>query len=150
MLLLLTSLIWGLSFVAQSVSSESIGPFTFNSIRFLIGAIVLIPFALPAIRRECKASGYWKKTLKGGIICGICGVDENGKVQGVFAPTGQLPTFFDEFEAKGQPVDKDVFLKNAVPLDATGEPDKQAVARLQQELAGKNVPPAPPAGPVQQ
>ena len=78
------------------------------------------------------------------------GVDENGKVQGVFAPTGQLPTFFDEFEAKGQPVDKDVFLKNAVPLDATGEPDKQAVARLQQELAGKNVPPAPPAGPVQQ
>lgn len=94
MLLLLTSLIWGLSFVAQSVSSESIGPFTFNSIRFLIGAIVLIPFALPAIRRECKASGYWKKTLKGGIICGIClasaaviqqiGIAESGAGKGGF------------------------------------------------------------------
>ncbi len=94
MLLLLTSLIWGLSFVAQSVSSESIGPFTFNSIRFLVGAIVLIPFALPAIRRECKASGYWKKTLKGGIICGIClasaaviqqiGIAESGAGKGGF------------------------------------------------------------------
>ena len=94
MLLLLTSLIWGLSFVAQSVSSESIGPFTFNSIRFLIGAIVLIPFTLPAIRRECKASGYWKKTLKGGIICGIClasaaviqqiGIAESGAGKGGF------------------------------------------------------------------
>ena len=94
MLLLLTSLIWGLSFVAQSVSSESIGPFTFNSIRFLIGAIVLIPFALPAIRRECKASGYWKRTLKGGIICGIClasaaviqqiGIAESGAGKGGF------------------------------------------------------------------
>ncbi len=77
------------------------------------------------------------------------GVDENGKVQGVFAPTGQLPTFFDEFASKGHPVDKNIFLKNAVPLDENGEPDKQAVARLQQQMAAKNVPPAPPAAPVQ-
>ncbi len=77
------------------------------------------------------------------------GVDENGKVQGVFAPTGELPTFFDEFAAKGQPVDKDVFLKNAVPLGADGEPDKEAVKQLQQRLTGKNPPPpAPPAAPV--
>ena len=41
LLLLLTSFIWGLSFVAQSVSSDLVGPFTFNSIRLLIGGIVL-------------------------------------------------------------------------------------------------------------
>ena len=77
------------------------------------------------------------------------GVDENGKVQGVFAPTGELPTFFDEFASKGQPVDKDVFLKNAVPLGADGEPDKEAVQRLQQRLAGKNPPPpGPPTAPA--
>ncbi len=69
------------------------------------------------------------------------GVDENGKVQGVFAPTGQLPTFYDEFAAKGQPVDEAVFKKGAVPLDENGEPDLAAVHRLQ----GKpDVPPAPP------
>ncbi len=71
------------------------------------------------------------------------GVDENGKVQGVFAPTGQLPTFYDEFAAKGQPVDEAVFTKGAVPLDENGEPDLAAVHRLQ----GKDVPPAPPAMP---
>lgn len=74
------------------------------------------------------------------------GVDENGKVQGVFAPTGNLPTFYEEFAAKGQPVDEAVFKKGAVPLDENGEPDLKAVERLQ---AGKaeSVPPAPPSVP---
>lgn len=74
------------------------------------------------------------------------GVDENGKVQGMFAPTGNFPTFFDDFAAKGQPVDKEVFLKGAVPLDANGEPDLRAVQRMQQ-AAGNTIPPAPPAAP---
>ncbi len=72
MLLLLTSLIWGLSFVAQSVSSESVGPFTFNAVRLIIGAIVLIPFALPGIRKHKGDSAYFSKAIKGGIICGLC------------------------------------------------------------------------------
>ena len=37
------------------------------------------------------------------------GVDENGKVQGNFAPTGELPTFFAEFKAKGIEVKEDIF-----------------------------------------
>ena len=37
------------------------------------------------------------------------GVDENGKVQGTFAPTGDLPTFFAEFKAKGIEVPSDIF-----------------------------------------
>ncbi len=71
-LLLLTSLIWGLSFVAQSVSAESIGPFTFNAVRLIIGAIVLIPFALPGIRKHNKDALYFRKAIKGGILCGLC------------------------------------------------------------------------------
>lgn len=59
------------------------------------------------------------------------GVDENGKVQGVFAPTGNFPTFFDEFIAKGHDVSRDVFTKGAVPLDENGEPDLRAVQALQ-------------------
>ena len=87
------------------------------------------------------------------------GVDENGKVQGVFAPTGNFPTFYEEFAAKGQPVEEEVFTKGAVPLDENGEPDLNAVQRLQEELARQaaqnaqpeQVPPAvpqtPPAAP---
>ncbi len=37
------------------------------------------------------------------------GVDENGKVQGAFAPTGDLPTFFAEFKAKGIAVPAEIF-----------------------------------------
>ena len=42
-LLLLTALIWGSAFVAQSVGMDYVGPFTFNSVRCLIGGLVLLP-----------------------------------------------------------------------------------------------------------
>ncbi len=45
-ILLITALIWGSSFVAQSVGMESVEAFTFNGIRTLLGAAVLIPFIL--------------------------------------------------------------------------------------------------------
>ena len=79
------------------------------------------------------------------------GVDENGKVQGMFAPTGNLPTFFEDFAAKGQPVPEEVFTKGAVPLDENGEPDLNAVKRMkaaqQEAAAAPQTPPAPPAAP---
>ncbi len=43
LLLLLTAGIWGVAFVAQSVGMDYIGPFTFNAVRSLIGAMVLLP-----------------------------------------------------------------------------------------------------------
>ncbi len=45
-MLLLTAFIWGTSFVAQSVGMESVEAFTFNGIRTLMGACVLLPFIL--------------------------------------------------------------------------------------------------------
>ncbi|MCX4315901.1 MAG: EamA family transporter, partial [Lachnospiraceae bacterium] len=42
LLLLLAAFIWGIAFVAQSVGMEYVGPFTFISIRFLLGGIVLL------------------------------------------------------------------------------------------------------------
>jgi len=44
LLLLGATIIWGLAFVAQSVGMDYLGPFSFNSIRFLLGALILIPF----------------------------------------------------------------------------------------------------------
>ena len=43
LLLLLTAFIWGAAFVAQSVGGEAVGCFTFNGVRSLIGALVLLP-----------------------------------------------------------------------------------------------------------
>ena len=42
-LLFLTAVVWGVAFVAQSVGMDYVGPFTFNCVRCLIGAAVLVP-----------------------------------------------------------------------------------------------------------
>jgi drug/metabolite transporter (DMT)-like permease len=43
--LLLTASIWGAAFVAQRSAAESSGVFLFNGLRFLLGAVVLLPLA---------------------------------------------------------------------------------------------------------
>lgn len=44
--LLLVTLIWGLAFVVQRYAAPQVGVFLFNGIRFLLAALVLMPFAL--------------------------------------------------------------------------------------------------------
>jgi drug/metabolite transporter (DMT)-like permease len=51
-LLLLAAAIWGFAFVAQRAGMDHVGPFLFNGVRFLLGALVLVPFALRARRRR--------------------------------------------------------------------------------------------------
>ena len=80
LLLLLTSFIWGVAFVAQSVGGEAVGCFTFNGVRSLIGALVLIPviFFLDAQKKKelgeekfQEQKGDFKTLLTGGICCGV-------------------------------------------------------------------------------
>ena len=72
LLLLLTAMIWGTAFVAQSVAMDYIEPFTFNAIRFLLGGVVLLPLIALRSRRERGTETGDKKLLwKGGILCGI-------------------------------------------------------------------------------
>ena len=69
----LTALIWGCAFVAQSVGMDYVGPFTFNMARFLIGAIVLLPviWFMDRQRKTGAEKGAGQKTLIiGGICCG--------------------------------------------------------------------------------
>ncbi len=44
LLLLAAALIWGFAFVAQVVGMDTVGPFTFNGVRFVIGSLALLPF----------------------------------------------------------------------------------------------------------
>ena len=54
--LLLAATIWGIAFVAQSVGMEYVGPFTFNGVRSLIGAAVLVPVIFLLNRSKDTAS----------------------------------------------------------------------------------------------
>lgn len=75
-MLLITSLIWGTAFVAQSEGMNYVEPFTYNAMRTLLGGIVLIP-VIALFRAAGKHSGAppkkysLKNTVKGGIFCGI-------------------------------------------------------------------------------
>jgi len=42
--LVLCTLIWGTTFIAQDTGMDNIGPFTFNGTRFFIGSMAVIPF----------------------------------------------------------------------------------------------------------
>ena len=75
LLLLLTSVIWGISFIAQSKGVEEISPLAFNGIRCILGGLVLLP-VIAIIDHSKKKSG--KNVLKadktliiGGIACGL-------------------------------------------------------------------------------
>ena len=86
---ILTTFIWGTTFVAQTTGMDMIGPLTFNGSRFFIGFLTLIPVALifeknrivkevnrevaeaiginPAARTTCvKPSGYASVLLQSG------------------------------------------------------------------------------------
>lgn len=98
--LFLTAMIWGAAFVAQSVSMDYIGPFTFICLRSVIGGLFLIPviIVLDGIRRKSQNESVnvvssentlhniemdiekeekqrlsWKnkQLIEGGIVCGI-------------------------------------------------------------------------------
>lgn len=72
LLLALAAFIWGIAFVAQSVSMDHIGPFTFTCIRNLVAALtlyLLLP-VLDKITGTTKKPADQKALWIGGIACG--------------------------------------------------------------------------------
>jgi len=86
LILLITAIIWGTSFVSQKLGMNYIEPFTFGASRFLLGAIVLIPVIIFFDKMNKKSAksqkgndgkveqkGVTFKTkdlFVGGILCG--------------------------------------------------------------------------------
>jgi drug/metabolite transporter (DMT)-like permease len=70
-LLLLAAFIWGFAFVAQRKGMEHIHPLTFNGIRFLMGAITLIPLFFFQDRKHIKAELTDKRLWIHGFMAGF-------------------------------------------------------------------------------
>ena len=68
-LLVTTAIIWGLAFVAQRQGMEFVSPFAFNAVRFALGFLVLIPFAL--FKRDQPITTSRRTFLLGGVATGI-------------------------------------------------------------------------------
>lgn len=81
LLLILTALIWGCAFVAQSVGVDYVGPFTFNAVRNILGGLALLPviFVLDKSAKknetvkksEAEKKQERKTLIIGGICCGF-------------------------------------------------------------------------------
>lgn len=76
LLLFVTAAIWGLAFVAQRSGMAFVGPFTFNAVRFTLGAASLLPVILYLDRKkrqrgETVESAKSRTLLVGGLSAGF-------------------------------------------------------------------------------
>ena len=74
--LILTAVIWGTAFTAQSVGMDYVGPFTFTAARSFVGGLVLLPVIalMDALRKrsgESAPRGSRRDLIVGGVLCGI-------------------------------------------------------------------------------
>lgn len=75
LMLLLTAMIWGAAFVAQSEGAQYIGPFTMQFIRFLLAGLVLLPLIAALDRRGMtpnrpRTPEQKRAQLLAGVVCG--------------------------------------------------------------------------------
>ena len=61
--LVVCTLIWGTTFIAQDTGMDNIGPFTFNSVRFFVGSLAVLPFFFIFEGRKIKMQLKNKKNL---------------------------------------------------------------------------------------
>ncbi|MBQ8837395.1 MAG: DMT family transporter [Clostridia bacterium] len=70
LVLFVTAIVWGFAFPFQDIAADYISTFWFNGIRFIIGAISLIPVVL-IFEREKLTKTQWKKLIISSSACGI-------------------------------------------------------------------------------
>ena len=67
LLMLLTAMIWGSSFVAQRLGMDAIGPFLYTGLRFALATVVLLPLVVLLSRR---AGGKAPQPINRGLLLG--------------------------------------------------------------------------------
>ena len=112
-LLLITAIVWGSSFVAQSIGMEKIDAFTFTGIRTMLGVIVLLPVSLLINR----GFDFSKKTLFAGLILGLdFSLAQNFQQFAFYYSTSGKIAFITAFYMFFVPLISVIFLKKKVHL----------------------------------
>src|SRR5690606_14090107 len=60
--------LWGAGFIAQRAAMEHVGPFLFNTLRYAIGAAILLPAAHLVLRRL--GQGWDRRLFRDGLVLG--------------------------------------------------------------------------------
>ncbi len=97
LLLVLAAVIWGVAFVAQTEGGDAVGPFSFTSVRFIIGSVVLLPVIRVldktgmTVRRPVTAAEKKKLWVSGSLVGTALFLAANAQQLGIYlgAQTGK-------------------------------------------------------------
>lgn len=71
-LMLITAVIWGTGFVAQTSGMDHIGPFLYSGLRFALGSLCLLPLVLRGSKHHAKPEPFLSRGLLiGGCVMGL-------------------------------------------------------------------------------
>ncbi len=72
LLMLVTAMIWGTGFVAQSSGMDHVGPYLYSGLRFALGSLCLLPLVLRSQRNPTGAEPFLSRgLLLGGGLMGL-------------------------------------------------------------------------------
>jgi drug/metabolite transporter (DMT)-like permease len=119
-LMCITAIVWGATFIAQKTGMETIGPMGFTFGRYLIGAVVIVPFALYESRkinliaalRKDKQLGFEAFGL-GAVMFGGIGLQQTALLYTNVANAAFLTALYVPLV----PLIAAVFLRRHVPLN---------------------------------
>ena len=102
--IVVATIIWGSTFVAQSVGMDHVGPFTFQAVRCFIGAMGLLPVIAIVDRFKNDGKTFcsrWadKNLWKAGLLCGVplfiaCNLQQMGLVETDAGKSGFLTSMY--------------------------------------------------------
>ena len=119
-LMCITAIVWGATFIAQKTGMETIGPMGFTFGRYLIGAVIIVPFALYESRkinliaalRKDKQLGFETFGL-GAVMFGGIGLQQTALLYTNVANAAFLTALYVPLV----PLIAAVFLRRHVPLN---------------------------------
>lgn len=71
LMMVLTAMIWGLAFIAQSQGMDYVGPFTFNAVRNLLAGIALLPVLRFMHAGKPQDAAVRRLSIRSGLLCGL-------------------------------------------------------------------------------
>ena len=104
LLLILTSMIWGSSFVVQQIGTGELGTISFTGARFLVGALVVLPFALRQMQRlilqerRFSASDWFGIMLTGVMLMTAAALQQHGILRTSVTNSGFLTALYIPFK----------------------------------------------------
>lgn len=90
---------WGTGFIPQRSAMEHIGPFTFNTARYAIGAAFVLPLLVLIGRNGARAPRWTPASVRGGVVLGLvlagaAGLQQAGMVHTTAARAGFITTLY--------------------------------------------------------